>query len=298
MSHRIVSISLCLFAAAGLAFAQECVEQPASAADVQPASAPAGVADPAPADPVVAASAPAPTPAATPEAMELLELLESAGQRYQSLRADLSYHVLMKQLGDQELRKGYVAYLNPQGDEPGKFRVHFDSLRLGEGKPIKEVEDYAFDGHYLVMAKHKIKEMTFVQVTAEGERAQPMKLGEGPFPLPFGQNVQDVLTRFDATTKGATEGPAGTRYLRLVPKPEQAEQASFTRLEMWIDPQTALPARLVSEDPSRNVTTVDFTNIKTDPKLEDNTFDIKWGQFGAGWQRDIRRLEDMETLEP
>jgi len=266
-----------------------------------PTSQPAPPVATAPADDSAqpAAGTSQPAQAVDAKAQALLEQLEASGRRYKSLRSDVAYHVLMKQLGDTELRKGYVAYLHPQGDQPGMFRVHFDTLKLGDGLDCKEVVDYAFDGHYFVMAKHRIKEMTFVQVTAEGQKAQPMKLGEGPFPLPFGQEVTEVLRRFQAYTDGATQqGPPGTGYLRLTPRPESAEESSFVQLEMWVDPQTHLPARIISEDPSRNVTTVDFINLQTDPELPDDAFRLKRGQFGWGWQYHTRRLEEMDGLEP
>jgi len=295
--NRFVLLSVLMGLSSAVVRAQDTA--PATApAPAQNVSAPAAAS--APCTVPTTASAPASQPAqADPQALAILQMLQDAGARYQGLRADLVYTVVMRQLGDSEQRRGYVAYRYAAGEQPSMFRVHFDSLKLGEGAARKEAVDYAFDGYDFIIAKHKIKEMTFLQVAVRGQPAQPMKFGEGPFPLPFGQKVADVLARCDAFTDGATQaGPPGTLYLRLAPRSDQADQVGFVRLEMWVDPKTALPVQLVSEDPSKNITTVEFTKIQIDPELPARTFRMEQGQFGVGWQYHHQRFEEAGAIEP
>ena len=66
------------------------------------------------------------------------------------------------------------------------LRIAFETLRQGAGRKIRAKVDYAFDGQWFTVAKHRIRQMTRYQVAVKGEHVEPMRLGKGPFPLPFG----------------------------------------------------------------------------------------------------------------
>jgi len=236
-----------------------------------------------------------PTSARTtdPAAMTILAQLEQAGRDHPQIRAEIDYEVVLGDLGDTEQRTGWVAYRDerPANDgapaQPARFRVHFDTLRTG-GPKLREVVDYAFDGQWLTVAKHKIKQMTRYQVVAKGERVETMRLGQGPFPLPFGQKADEVLDYFEAHTRPARPSdPKGTQYLRLTTRPERLKDTEFTRIEMWIDDKTHLPVRIVSKDKKRNLTTASFKNVQTDKQLADEMFHMA---RPAGWQLKVERL--------
>ena len=71
--------------------------------------------------------------------------------------------------------------------------------------------DWAFDGQFLTEVKHRIKQQTRYQLAAEGQKIEPMRLGKGPFPLPFGQKVEEVVKYFDVTSRGEVRRPKGHR---------------------------------------------------------------------------------------
>jgi len=213
---------------------------------------------------------------------ELLAQLEQAGQDSPAIQADIDYHVDQQLTGDSEHRTGSVKYLAATEDQSARFYVGFDTLALGEGPTMADEVEYAFDGRWLTIAKHRIKQMTRYEVAAEGQRIEAFKLGKGPFPLPFGQTAETMNTYFNVTTAPAgDDAPTGADYLLLVPRKDRAEELNFTRLEMWIGRTTHLPVKLISTDKSENVTTVVFTNIDTSPTFEAGDFHPP---RRAGWQ--------------
>ena len=216
----------------------------------------------------------APAAASQPDAavLKILNNLEEAGQKYRTIKAGVDYHVDMVQTGDEESRNGYVAYQGDDDKSPAKFRVSFDKFRQAQGPWIAQKLDYVFDGQWLWAVKHNVKQATKYQVAAEGEKVEPYKLGQGPFPLPFGQKADDMIKHFEAATRPLRDGePKGTIYLKLIPRKDRRDEFGFVRLEMWIDPATYLPMKIVSEDKSENITTVTFNGVETgkqvDPKL-------------------------------
>jgi hypothetical protein len=291
--QRILMASMVLFVlAAGMTFAQD-----------GPAATPAKPTETKPAVPV---APPVKAPALTvePAALAILNRLEKAGDTYKVLEADLIYSVDSRLTGDRETRTGTVAF--QQGVEakpaakPGetptkktpaqsaKFRVSFTTLQLGKGAATKNRVDYLFDGAWLIVAKHKIKSMTRIQIAAKGQTVEALKIGKGPFPVPFGQKAADIVKLFEATAKPPRvqpkDAPKNTDYIKLVPRRGEGKNVNFTRMEMWVDRKTDLPVKIVTKDANKNKTSVTFSKVKTKPTFQPDLFTMK---RPAGWDLTI-----------
>jgi hypothetical protein len=238
-------------------------------------------------------SAPASTqPAGTDPAVEkLLDDLEQAGEKYQTLRAGLIYKVEFPSTGEVETRTGTVEYQRKTDAAPAKFRLFFDTLQtVDDARPVPENYEYTFDGEFFTEAKYKIKSMTKYQVAPKGQSVEPMRIGKGPFPLPFGQKKDDVLKLFTAMTRQPIKtDPPGTQYLQLIPRPEQASELNFTRLEMWVDRETLLPAKIISVEKNKNISTVIFKDPQAGQPIKQEIFSPQ--NPGGSWNYDVRPYE-------
>jgi outer membrane lipoprotein-sorting protein len=233
-------------------------------------------------------SQPQPQPSISSRAMAILEDLEAAGETYRSIKANVTYIVNNKLTGDVETRTGWVAYQQAGKDQPARFRVSFDTLAMGEGRPTKQKVDYIFDGQWLKVAKHNIKSLTHYQVAAEGETVEPLRIGKGPFPVPFGQKVEDVTRYLDVEVKDRDkDAPKGSDYLLLTPHKENRSLVNFNRLELWIDRQRHLPVKVRTVDESHNVVTVNFSDIETKAEMKPEWFTF---EKPADWSLQIERM--------
>lgn len=228
-------------------------------------------------------------PAVSPEAMAILKDLEAAGETYKALKADVKYVVENRLTGDVETRTGWVAFQQASDTQPARFRVSFETLALGNGRPTKQQVDYIFDGQWLKVAKHNIKSLTHYQVAAEGERVEPLRIGKGPFPVPFGQKADEVTRLLDVEVKDPDkDAPEGSDYLLLAPRRVHRGDVNFNELELWVDRKTHLPAQVRSRDESHNITTVTFTDIQTQAEMKPEWFTF---EKPAGWSLQIERLK-------
>ena len=258
----------------------------AMASDCEPATGPA--------------SSPATLPTTTcPATTTVLRNLEQAGDKYATVRANLDYHVEMPQTGDSETRSGWVAYQKQTKKAAAKFRIHFETLRLGEGRKTKDRVDYAFDGKWLSVKKHRIRQMTRYQLADDNlppTDIQPMRLGKGPFPMPFGQKADDVLKYFRVQNRPAGPNePKGCDCLKLTPYPKFRKEMDFVRLEMWIDRERHLPVKIISVNKNKDRTTVVFDNIQTNVRFEDAMFHLP---RPAGWQLRVEPLHKGDKIAP
>ncbi len=211
-------------------------------------------------------SQPVSQPAVDPAVRKILEDLQAAGDKYDTLRADVTMEVVDRLTGDSEQRTGWLAYQKAQGDRPAMFRVHFDTLKQGAGRLQAVKLDHAYDGVFWTFVNHNIKNFSRYQVEAKHEA---MLLGKGPFPLPFGQKTEEILTYYRAETRPLEpDEPTGTTYLKLIARRERYKELIHTRVEMWIDPANNLPVQIVSRDKKKKTVKVSFREVKTNIPLE------------------------------
>ncbi len=223
------------------------------------------------------------------KAMKVLERLERAGGAHRTIRGDVTYEIQDRLTGDSETRTGWVAYRKGRGERPGAFRITFETLRQGEkGRKLADEVDYAFDGGWLVIKKHRIKQINRYQVAADPKKARPLQLGKGPLPVPFGQQARQVAGRFDLYTRPVrSKEPEGTLYIRLTPKKDT--ESNFTRLEMWVDRKTGLPVRIEARDKDEKRKTLEFREVRTGTPLKDELFTLPRPR---GWKVNVRPLKD------
>ncbi len=229
-------------------------------------------------------------PATSPEAMAALESLERAGVQYKTVKSDITYTVRNTVFGDVDIRTGWVGYAGEDDKQNPRFRIHFETLSHGKDQPKARARlDYAFDGMWFIMVNHKARQYQGQQVAAQGQRVNPLKIGRGPFPIPFGQKTDDVLEHFTVTTRTTgKDEPAGTTYLDLRTIRRFRKDFNLVRLQMWIDPAMNLPVRIISHDAGTSVTTVDFENIEPNAELKKKIFTLP---KKLGYSVEMKKLE-------
>ena len=241
--------------------------------------------------------------AASPEAVAVLERMEA--RHIKSLEADLRWeHWYTVDLPDErEIKEGEIWYGSAPGDELPKFKVSLKK-RIIAGRASKLDEEHLFDGYWYVEKTPVSKMVTRREVRRKGDPGNPFRLGEGPFPVPFGQKKADVLRQFEVTLAEPTkDDPTNTDH--LVCKPRQTSNLAdlYAQVDFWIVKSgelSGLPIKLKAEklDKTGRVDShivVSFKNAKLDTKLDPDTFEIR---TPFGYQEQVEKLPPPETLPP
>ncbi|MHC5024913.1 MAG: LolA family protein [Planctomycetota bacterium] len=197
--------------------------------------------------------APAEEPPAFPDielpkdpAVELLDELERNDEGLTGFRAKITYQTFDALLGRKETRTGEIIYHVDLADGRRRFASLFESVVIGPRKRNQQ-RQYVFDGRWLAEIDYDNKQFIKREVVAPGQEINPLKLGEGPFPLPIGQPREEVLRRFDAQLiERPKEGPLSrladdVRGLRLTPRPGTREAEQFQSVDLFFDRETLLP---------------------------------------------------------
>lgn len=211
-----------------------------------------------------------PTPAATTAAYKTVEdillALEKADAELKTLQADMMYDRVFGIAGDRRIRIGHLYFQNDGPASPGalprrRFAFRTDTLQIGSRLQAEQL-DLIFDGAWLIERNHGTKQFIARRIVKEGESFDPLRLGEGPFPVPIGQKRNEILKRYDAELLPAEQGleanddtPESLERLRafvkdtyqvhLTPKAEIREGEELRDVRLWYAPVGGASGRLL-----------------------------------------------------
>ncbi|MCC6680596.1 MAG: outer membrane lipoprotein carrier protein LolA [Phycisphaeraceae bacterium] len=228
------------------------------------------------------------TAAVDPVVEQWLTKIEARAQEVKTLRARLNYTREQGLLGDMQRRFGQLIY---QAGPPARFCARFDQIVVDDAVHGMD-KTYTFDGRYMVERDGGEKIFSRWDLAKEGETADLLTLGEGPFALPLNMNKSQVLSRFEVALADDGED----QPLHLVLTPRQDVEMDASKVELWFDRDTLLPVRARTENEDRE----DASDVKL-REVELNPDDIADEAFNtdlpddASWQ--VNEYRTQETQE-
>lgn len=218
---------------------------------------------------------PATYPATRPAAIDqVLRELEAVGKNLRSFIANVTLTETDALTADQFGRTGSVVY-EQRGKTDARLRVNFER-KVVSGRSQEHRVDYLLDDGWLIERDYRGKTEVRRQVLRPGQKLDLLKLGEGPFPLPIGQEVDEVHRLFEVTMPPPGEdAPANTDHLRLTPRPNSQFASKFQSIDVWVDRGSHMPVRIETLDASGDVLrTTDLTNVQVNPPIVDARFEL------------------------
>jgi outer membrane lipoprotein-sorting protein len=237
------------------------------------------------------ADAPAPTDASVDP---VLQQLEQVGKSLREFSGRIKLIETDNTLLQETIRVGNVWY-QKRPDGSARIRVLLDR-RLSEDQKHASPEkiEYVLDGPWLIDRNYQTRNEVRRQVLKPGQKMDLFKLGEGPFPMPIGQNPQDVHRLFGVKLVPPTkDDPANTVHLQLTPKPETELARKFAAIDVWVDQKTHMPARIDTLDVKKQTTrSTELKDIVVNPQkgLGDADFALP-NIDNDHWNRHVESLD-------
>ncbi|MBI1190580.1 MAG: hypothetical protein GC200_07895 [Tepidisphaera sp.] len=237
---------------------------------------------------------------------QLLEALEKADVGLRTLTADIRYDRVFEIAGDRQIRDGSLVFVDDRGearDAKGaegegaagsrRFAIHIKSVQIGDRR---DAEDrwLIFDGEWFVERLDAQKQFTKRRVARPGEHFDPLRLGEGPFPLPIGQKKSDIVSRYDVELLPATQDlkpndpedaaaqkaldgfVKGCYQLKLTPKESIRKGEELREIRLWYragsgakGEATLLPRMARTVNRAGDVTLVQLINVKVNEPVDE-----------------------------
>ncbi|MEM7622648.1 MAG: hypothetical protein AAF235_05535 [Planctomycetota bacterium] len=164
---------------------------------------------------------------------ELLDAIEKSDRDIERLTAAMQYHRLFELAGDEQTRLGTLQFVNERDadGEPStrRFAIAFDQVVIG-GRRQRDGRTFVFDGEWLIERIPSDRLMLKRQVAPPGAGFDPLKVGEGPLPIPLGQAKADILERYNVTMPEPLDGIDHRADIKLMTSYINAMEASQLRL--------------------------------------------------------------------
>ena len=217
-----------------------------------------------------------------PQVWTRLGEIEQGGADVRSMTA----RILMREDNDLTMasttRTGRLVYrmsisAAADGSAPAKPRalaVLFDA-RIDGNRRRPQALHYVFSGRWLAEIDVDQRLFTRYEIAVAGEDFDPMRLGQGPVPLPVGQPRDEVLRRF--TVRMATlpaDGPLArlaegeAHYvLHLTPREGSSEAEEMRSLLLVYSAQSHLPLGVRVETAEGDLRTARLDDLAINPVL-------------------------------
>lgn len=236
-------------------------------------------------------------PALDPLVDKILTRLEQ--REVHDLRAKVKWELTYAIEEDEESDRKFGTIWYKECKPVAKFKVHFDSKISGTRKQ-KLDEEHLFDGRWYVELQSRTKTVTRREIRRQGETSNPYKLGEGTFPLPFGQKKADILAEFEVTRIPEKKNdPPTSDHLRLIPRPGTNTGRTYKTLDFWVartGSHAGLPVKVMAgkKDGTGAVNsyiTITFSKVELNSGFSDSAFKIK---APKDYEEIFERLEPIE----
>lgn len=265
-------------------------------------------------DPAKAPAPPAPTAAtgadpalemARRSAENFLGVLERADERISTIQGELMWDKEFAIAGDTQTRIGKLYFSSPRSDSgprTRKFGVEIETLVLG-GRIEKKPESYIFDGEWLIEKRPLEKQAIKRRIVPPGEKFDPLKIGEGPFPIPIGQKKADILARYDARLTEVAEGLDSDELrqfaqdcTQIVLTPKPGADNNFDEIRLWYKPAEGvegnpyLPRMARTVAVSGDIAVIRLINMQANAAIPDGV--LSTDVQGEGWVVQVKEFRE------
>ena len=222
---------------------------------------------------------------------QILDALDARGHGLKDFAGDVALDETDSLSGDVSTLKGKV-WFGDKGDGNSRIRVSFTSKTVNGKAAANYHKEYVLDNGWLVDRDYRQKIEVNRQVLKPGQKANLLKLGEGPFPLPIGQPREEVLKMFDVKRISAgKDDPAGTVHIELIPKEKTRFARKFKKLDVYVDVKTNFPRRIstiATGNDEEKATDLGQVNVNVGVK----DADFKLEDVGNDWTRKTEPMDE------
>ncbi len=228
----------------------------------EPASQPATTTAPAePAEPL------------DPAVERLLDRLQAKGDKIDSIEAKIEFIKIDPVLEDRQEHRGILRF--KQTTPNPRFFIEFDRFKH-EGITTRRKQWHVFDGQWYIEARETTQTITRREIVRPGETLEVFKLGQGPFPLPFGQKKADIVQHFTLRiVPPGPDDPKHTDHLECTPRPGSEMARKYGTVHFYMDRTLDLPVRVETREKQEgNEIIASFEDVKVNPGLVESQLNL------------------------
>jgi outer membrane lipoprotein-sorting protein len=212
--------------------------------------------------------------------------LQGKAAELKSYQARLDYTTTQTLLESKARREG-VLYYTKSGNR-SHLRMDFLNLQQDDEPKRSYVEQFVFDGVWLVIVNHQTQRVERRQMAEPNEPVDAFSLAGRHMPMLGFSKTEDLRKQFDVAIVPEPQGPAALQHLHLTTRPDSAYKYDYTTIDVWIDRKTGLPARLKAVTPEEESHEIRLIDPKINRGIEPKMFQVS---IPRGFTEEVIPLE-------
>ncbi len=205
----------------------------------------------------------------------ILDGLKQKTSQLRSYQCEVNYLFSQPLLESKTLRTGNLYYARLGNGLPAgagsKLRINFDTLTQDENPQQKYGEQYIFDGRWLTHIDYQIKQVQKRQLAETNEPIDAFELAKRNFPLIGFDKTEDLKKEFDVNQMGDSNQIV---HLHMTVKPDSIYKDDYKSVEVWIDKQLMLPAKISAVSTEGDIYEISFTRPKVNEVIDEKVFEF------------------------
>ena len=228
----------------------------------------------------------------------MLSALEKAGDNIRSLRANVIYDRVDAVSENRERRTGQIVLTqDSQQLKSRTLAIMFDQFIDASGHASPQTQRFVFHGGWLFELDDARHQLIARELVPPGEQLDPLRIGEGPVPIPIGQKKDEVLSRFEVQLAPLPEQPLLKRLVNIQglvmrPKLNAGVDPDLAEIYVWYDLDTLMPVAVAATTKGGDQKILLLAKIELNKELDAAAKALLATQpptaDGVAWRRDVR----------
>ncbi len=230
----------------------------------------------------------------------MLSALEKAGDNIRTLRANVIYDRVDAVSENRERRTGQIVLTqDSQQLKSRTLAIMFDQFIDASGHASPQTQRFVFHGGWLFEFDDARHQLIARELVPPGEQLDPLRIGEGPVPIPIGQKKDEVLRRFEVQLAPLPEQPLLKRLVNIQglvmrPKLNAGVDPDLAEIYVWYDLGTLMPVAVAATTKGGDQKILLLTKLELNKELDVTakallaTDPPATTDKGAAWRCDVR----------
>jgi hypothetical protein len=215
-------------------------------------------------------------PAVHPDVEAVLQRIQQAAKELRSYQCAIDYVLRQPLLESKTRRTGMVYYVRQSNGS--RLRVNFATLEQDDGKVQPYMQQFLFDGVWLIDVDYQVKSWERRQMADANKPTDAFDLAGRELPIAGFTGIDELRRDFDMEivppSSGQT-GDGGRVTLSMKARPGSQYGKDYRSMVFSVDKTIGLPVKVTAESTEGDFYEISFTQVKVNSPIEDSVFDLK-----------------------
>ncbi|HSW01399.1 MAG TPA: hypothetical protein VLI39_14605 [Sedimentisphaerales bacterium] len=223
---------------------------------------------------------------------QTIRSLQDKAAELRSYQARVHYVTRQPLLDSTAVRKGVLYYA--KSNDRSNLRIDFLTLQQDDETEQRYVEQFLFDGVWLIIVNHQTKRVERRQMTEPNEPVDAFSLASRHMPVLGFSKMDDLRKQFDVAIVAEPENVA-VQHLSLTVRPDSVYKDDYTKIDFWVDRKIGLPAQIHAVTTEEDIHEIQLVEPQVNKGVDAKMFQI---DVPKGFVVEVVGLEKRRSQNP